>query len=231
MSRFKKIRYHKCSRCGKKAVWLYMPSGSGRVLYCDDCVPRGCSCNNHDIKWDGEPEEGREVVWLPKNYKSLEKEMTRERRPDSFHYQYLDKGRLLPCGEYFYDEEGFEIERKVTLVNYNRLREIMTAIIKKNGCPKLLEYATEMLSKCNVKRYNIDYNEFMRKLDHINHGFFSKQYTRVLKLLSARMQPYRSTMWLDDWEKLNIIDEQNSNIDANKSRREESTENTGVPAE
>lgn len=29
-------------KCGKPAVWLYMP-GDGQ--YCDDCVSRGCSCN------------------------------------------------------------------------------------------------------------------------------------------------------------------------------------------
>jgi hypothetical protein len=34
--------------CGKKGTWLYMPSYEGpqrNDYYCDDCVPRGCSCN------------------------------------------------------------------------------------------------------------------------------------------------------------------------------------------
>ena len=50
--------------CGKIAVWLYMPSYDGpqrNDFYCDDCVPRGCSCNmepldgNHE---NGDPENG-----------------------------------------------------------------------------------------------------------------------------------------------------------------------------
>ncbi len=37
-----------CWRCGKLAVWHYSPSYKGkrewREMYCDRCVPRGCSC-------------------------------------------------------------------------------------------------------------------------------------------------------------------------------------------
>lgn len=32
-----------CNKCNNKAVWFYMPSSD--IQYCDDCVPRGCSCN------------------------------------------------------------------------------------------------------------------------------------------------------------------------------------------
>jgi hypothetical protein len=38
--------YIPCCICGKKALWSYMP---GREDYCDNCVPRGCSCN---LDWD-----------------------------------------------------------------------------------------------------------------------------------------------------------------------------------
>jgi hypothetical protein len=38
----------KCCRCGKPAVWHYSPSFDGKHdwcwVYCDRCVPRGCSC-------------------------------------------------------------------------------------------------------------------------------------------------------------------------------------------
>ena len=35
----------KCD-CGAVAVWCYMPgySGGGNPHHCEDCVPRGCSC-------------------------------------------------------------------------------------------------------------------------------------------------------------------------------------------
>lgn len=36
----------KC-KCGKLAVWDYAPSDAV-AYYCEDCVPRGCSCNYDD---------------------------------------------------------------------------------------------------------------------------------------------------------------------------------------
>lgn len=33
----------KCLKCGKLAVWMYMPGGKN-YCYCDECVPRGCTC-------------------------------------------------------------------------------------------------------------------------------------------------------------------------------------------
>ena len=36
-----------CYKCNEKlAVWHYMPMTTRKDIYfCDDCVPRGCSCN------------------------------------------------------------------------------------------------------------------------------------------------------------------------------------------
>ena len=66
-----------CQNCGKLAVWDYAPSG-GIGEYCDDCVPRGCSCNI--IEWD--------------DPRALE--------------QHKDElGRLLPCAEYWFMADGF----------------------------------------------------------------------------------------------------------------------------
>jgi len=66
-----------CIKCKCKiAVWTYLPSEDDRY-YCDDCVPRGCSCNI-------DPETGIEDT-------------------DGL-------GRLLPCCEYLYDEDGFSLD-------------------------------------------------------------------------------------------------------------------------
>jgi len=51
--------------CEKKmATWFYMPGSEGGDLFaCDDCVPRGCSCNEPDeqdipcCEWDRINEE------------------------------------------------------------------------------------------------------------------------------------------------------------------------------
>lgn len=59
--------------CKKMAVWYYMP-GREEIYYCDEHVPRGCSCN---INPDTDEEDKDEL------------------------------GRLLPCCEYDYSEEGY----------------------------------------------------------------------------------------------------------------------------
>lgn len=40
-----------CHSCGKPAIWSYMP---GDAEACDDCVPRGCSCNEEPADGDYE---------------------------------------------------------------------------------------------------------------------------------------------------------------------------------
>lgn len=77
----------KICACGKLAVWLYAPDSKN--FACDDCVPRGCSCNN-DLK-AGIDYESPEAA-LPENW-----------------VEPVDgKGRKYPCCEWFYDVEGWE---------------------------------------------------------------------------------------------------------------------------
>lgn len=65
-----------CKKCGAVAVWLYMP---GTSTYCDDCVPRGCSCNLR-------PKDNltEEELDNPNNWYELRDE----------------QGKLLPCCEF-----------------------------------------------------------------------------------------------------------------------------------
>ena len=76
---------YKCN-CGKLAVWIYAPSDDVGQ-FCDDCVPRGCSCNDYPIDDDYENID-------PNNWK-----------PDID-----EKGREYPCCEYWYDEKGWNLE-------------------------------------------------------------------------------------------------------------------------
>lgn len=78
----------KCMKCGALAVWIYMPS-DGNYNYCDDCVPRGCDCN-YDCD-----ENGNLIL---------------DDTGESFVEFKDDKGRLLPCCEYDFFEEGMEEE-------------------------------------------------------------------------------------------------------------------------
>lgn len=85
----------KCVNCGKipEKGWLYMP-GSEDNFYCDDCVPRGCSCNNRlkdGISFDDIRAEN------PENY-----------------YQRVDElGRKYPCCEFFWVENIFEHKQEI----------------------------------------------------------------------------------------------------------------------
>lgn len=79
----------KCNKCQAMAVWFYMPSSIdiNSSFKCDNCVPRGCSCNmkcNFGI-------DGEQLEEPYEEYKD-------------------DQGRLLPCCEFDFNEEGFNEE-------------------------------------------------------------------------------------------------------------------------
>lgn len=69
-----------CLKCDRMAVWDYAPK-DGDLSYCDECVPRGCSCNLlcPDDGHDGEQEHD-------------------------------DQDRELPCVEYDFNPKGFDEE-------------------------------------------------------------------------------------------------------------------------
>lgn len=48
-----------CNKCHALAVWLYMPGGD--IYYCDDHVPRGCSCMTDDDGNDLLDDKGRKL--------------------------------------------------------------------------------------------------------------------------------------------------------------------------
>lgn len=75
---------HLCIKntCTKMAVWFYLP-GKEDIYYCDDCVPRGCTCRGYQEVFD-------------------------EDSPDEWEEELDSEGRALPCVEYDYDENGFD---------------------------------------------------------------------------------------------------------------------------
>lgn len=77
----------KCQVCGAQAVWELAPADSFGE-FCDEHVPRGCSCN---VIYRGPDEEPRyDEQGLP----------IQEQERD-------ERGRLLPCCEYDFYPEGF----------------------------------------------------------------------------------------------------------------------------
>ena len=59
-----------CDNCSNPATYMYMP---GTGLYCDDCLPRGCSCNNEHFSFENDsfPKETQIKEFLKGNLKVL----------------------------------------------------------------------------------------------------------------------------------------------------------------
>jgi hypothetical protein len=92
------------------AVWSYMP---GKEDFCENCVPRGCSCNiEHTPEHPGSTHDGHNYGIYPpeKNFKWIEVGLTWTPTDDL--------GREYPCCEYSYDENGIdtELEGDITYV-------------------------------------------------------------------------------------------------------------------
>jgi hypothetical protein len=84
------MNFEICDKCDKHAIWFY-PGGTEEnkaPQYCDDCVPRGCSCNVLSC--------GVEAV--------------------------DDDGRLLPCCDYMYFENG--IDKDVPLMTDEQVQQL-----------------------------------------------------------------------------------------------------------
>lgn len=170
-----KKRYKKCSCCNKTATWLYMPSGDGKRWYCDDCVPRGCTCNLCDLEFNGNPNEKTKIIWWSKDaydkkWKeddtvSLESLATKERMPDSFYYEYVDeKGRRSPCCEYW-DIDDEEMEQRQYTISKKNINKILEESKYKLLISNRMKHAiVDFLSKLNNEG---DYNYFMSKFHDV----------------------------------------------------------------
>ena len=118
-----KRRFHRCSCCDNIAVWLYMPGSKGKIYFCDNCVPRGCSCNllsltefpktNNGITstmyWNSN--DVNQYILGNINNDEFEALGSKEKKNDSAYYEILDDcGKRNPCCEYEYSSNGFEID-------------------------------------------------------------------------------------------------------------------------
>jgi hypothetical protein len=68
--------------------------------WCDNCIPRGCGCN---YIFEANDEEGvfeTSSIDTPDTFVEDQPERERAQRRDN-------KGRLLPCAEYWYDRWGW----------------------------------------------------------------------------------------------------------------------------
>ena len=93
--------------CGKIAIWCYMPGySSGENSYhCDDCVPRGCSCNNYSTRAEdySPPGDVDVVAFAPGPEDGPVKWL------DDHTWTHVDEfGREYPCCEHMHEPDGFD---------------------------------------------------------------------------------------------------------------------------
>lgn len=99
--------------CGTVAVWCYMPGypDNSNPHFCEECVHRGCSCNEYSTVAEHYHPPGGIFPTLEEDgvegvdWKWVNEEKTAWVRID-------EKGRRYPCCEYMYEGEGWEIEEE-----------------------------------------------------------------------------------------------------------------------
>lgn len=201
----KKPKMHKCGRCGKTAIWLYLPSSHGINFFCDDCVPRGCTCNVMDLDME-EPDKSlseRIIWWSKETYNKCLKDKTdtttcctHERKNDSFHYEILDEqGRRNPCCEYDYCPNGYEREYNTYYVNISDALYVFNKVMRKHmvGSLTMAEGIKKIIT--DNKDDKLNYNQFMTKVSkfckpYISHTMFERD-----KLNNSFYNSFRSQLY------------------------------------
>lgn len=194
---------HRCCHCKNEAKWIVMSSSKGEYsFYCDECVPRGCTCNLCDLEFDGEPPKDANVIWWTKaDYENnftkcaTEEELlllsTKTRQPDSFFYEYLDeKGRREPCCEIEYEEDGFEVMGN----EYFILKKDIIEILERHKLKYLIstEYAKDITKLLCELSEVISYNEICQKFADIMHKYMKMDgYHKPLNIKFYRSVKYK----------------------------------------
>ncbi len=77
-----------------------------RIFFCDNCVPRGCSCNVYSLEeFPLEKKKEKNYIFWDEKIENY----TTELSDKSHYYEVVDENnRRYPCCEYEYDENGFD---------------------------------------------------------------------------------------------------------------------------
>lgn len=163
-----KIRKKKCSHCENDAVWFYMPSSNGMVNFCDECVPRGCTCNVHNIEEFVNPTESNIMWWNNDANTYINGSLLKTSK--SFYFEQLDeKGRRFPCCEYDYDENGWKYSDNIYGV---LLKDIEDIILNNKYLYKINEFMRKdiliMIDNIKMCENNLlDYSKLMSQLINV----------------------------------------------------------------
>jgi hypothetical protein len=103
-------RYNICYFClQRKATWFYGPANESLsgCYCCNECVPRGCSCNHCNSK-EEDPKYSEFPPTDRTNWKWIDEEKGIWTNLD-------EKGRELPCCEWFHFEENLLAKDKIAI--------------------------------------------------------------------------------------------------------------------
>jgi hypothetical protein len=115
------INRERCE-CKKIATYYYMPSYTGKKeednYFCEDCVPRGCSCEWTYASKDAYGPEPLAEDFLPDGIEGVDWKWIVRAADEDYEeiksgeiWVYTDKqGREYPCVEYWYSEDGWDKE-------------------------------------------------------------------------------------------------------------------------
>lgn len=181
-----KIRKHRCSQCNNIATWEKMSSGK-YAFFCDECVPRGCTCNVFNIEEDGIPSsECRSIMWWDKkDYEQYIKSglfingsiSCKKPSEESFYYEYLDtSNRRQPCCEYDYSEYGFDIEENVYFLRKKDIIDII--LMHRNFNDISHDYHIKINDFISNLDEVISYNRFMSSFRELSNSYF--KYDKIL---------------------------------------------------
>ena len=170
---------HKCSKCNKMATWVYLPSSHGRMLFCDDCVSRGCTCNVMDLGME-EPDEcvkDRTIWWSKDAYKKCICE-----KVEAIDYSTKEKGRRQPCIEFDYSPNGYEIEGNFYGLTVETLDNVFnkTLLSHEPGNKSMTDGISMIMKEFSKENDVIPYNEFMYKVTE-----FCRPYTMHTNIITA----------------------------------------------
>lgn len=162
----------KCSICGKTATWIYLPSTNYRQMYCDDCVPRGCTCNVEDVETLPVEDKTNTIWWSKSDYENgrFEK-FSKSKRKNSFYYEKLDeKGRRNPCCEFDYDANGINRYTFELIISTYDILQTWLKVFKKFNTTCM----DELIEVSRIKK-----NKFVCKIDDLPYIKYSEYMTKV----------------------------------------------------
>ena len=176
-------------KCGNQSVYWYAPGYVGKSeeqsYFCEDCVPRGCSCNweHMDEDWaEKPPTDGSKWKWV-----ILEGKDGYVETKEGEMWTHLDeKGREYPCCEFWYEEKGCETPETITLYcsvtdneldfivksNYRKFPEQLILYVLNEG--DAIQIATDSKNSAYIAKFELTKREFDRH--NINDIFMTEDF-------------------------------------------------------